>query len=171
MTDEEYVFHQTNRERKRNGRGNFSKKRQGGKVVTLPSDSLTRKEWEKMNGEVLTFEFDQPRSWEVYQQIPDNLKFEYLKYLWAKYEATPTMLGDMLGVDRKKVMHEQKRLGLVCPTKRGHQPRAVIERWEKFVGKNDLFKVAHAEPKELDIVSIISALAGSGAKLTIEVTL
>ena len=113
MTDEEYVFHQTNNERKRNGFGDYKKKRQGGKTVKLPNDNITRKEWEKMNGEVVTLELDQPRSWEDYQQIPDSLKFEYLQYLWAQYKATPTMLADMLKIDRQKVIREQSRLGLV----------------------------------------------------------
>ena len=44
MTDAEYLFRQTSKERKRNGIGDFHKKRGGGKVVRFPSDHLSRKE-------------------------------------------------------------------------------------------------------------------------------
>lgn len=55
MTDERFVFQQTNRERAAAGRGDRCKKRQGGKYVRLPSDNLTEKEKRAMNGEVKTY--------------------------------------------------------------------------------------------------------------------
>ena len=43
MTDEEFIFRQISAERKRIGRGDFNKKRKGGRFVRLPSDNLTKK--------------------------------------------------------------------------------------------------------------------------------
>lgn len=51
MTDEEYLFRQTEIERKRIGYGDRNKKRQGGRYVRLPSDNLSRKERNAMNHE------------------------------------------------------------------------------------------------------------------------
>ena len=51
MNDAEYLFKQTSSERKRIGRGDYNKKRQGGKAIRFPSDHLTKKEIEAMSGE------------------------------------------------------------------------------------------------------------------------
>ena len=178
MTDEEYVFHETSRERKRNARGDYNKKRQGGKHVRLSTDSMTRKEWEKMNGEVITFELDQPRSWEEYKEIPDDLKFEYLEYLWAKYEATPSMLGMMFNVNRRTVYEEQKRLGLVCPTTRGKPKASVIKKWGEFLNVEKPEQKPDVRPSEKQIQQTVTTLrdmleqlVGKGARVTIELTL
>ena len=39
MKDAEYLFRQTEKERKRIGRGDFNKKRQGGKQIRFPRRS------------------------------------------------------------------------------------------------------------------------------------
>lgn len=51
MTDEAFVFNQTVRERKATGYGAYHKKRKGGRTIRFPSDNLTRRERQQMNGE------------------------------------------------------------------------------------------------------------------------
>ena len=56
MTDEEYIFRQTERERKRDGRGAFNRVcGSKSKKCSLPSDHMTRKEIIAMSGEVQTY--------------------------------------------------------------------------------------------------------------------
>ena len=52
MTDEAFVFNQTVRERKATGYGAYHKKRKGGRTIRFPSDNLSRRERQQMNGEV-----------------------------------------------------------------------------------------------------------------------
>lgn len=179
MTDEEFVFHETNRERKRNGRGDYNKKRQGGKQVRLSTDHMSRREWEKLNGEVVNIAMDQPRTWKEYKSLPDDeIKASYWKYLNVKYDATPSMLAGMFGVSRNSVMLEKKRLGLNLPTIKGKPPQEVLDRWGEFISPT-LPKIEMPEetkesfdPNYISkILYSLNSLRGSGAKLTIEITL
>ena len=61
----EIVFKQTIKERRGEASG-ASKKRNGSKSkkCSLPHDNISRKRWERMNGEVKTIRMDQPILWE-----------------------------------------------------------------------------------------------------------
>lgn len=169
MTDEAYVFHETNRERKRNGYGDQCKVRQGGRYVRLPSDNLSKKEREKMNGEVVTYPLDIPRTWEEYKTLPDDIKAEYITHLYEKYHVGQAMLARMFGVNRITVKDEYDRRGLVLPKPRGPLKREQMDAWDRFLGEA---KPAEILPKEeVKIADLIVALAGTGAKITIEITL
>lgn len=101
MTDEEFVFHETSRERKRNGVGTFHKKRQGGKYVRLPSDNMSRKEKNKMNGGVKVYNFAKPMSWNEFKMAPDDIKKEYIRTLIDKFHGVPSvMVAESFGVDK-----------------------------------------------------------------------
>lgn len=114
MTDEEYLFHATNRERKsvarsaRNRRGHTGK---GGKV-RLPSDYKTRKEIEKMNGECMTFNLRKPMSWDDFKALPDDLKKEYLEWMRATFGVSIQDISDMFMVHFTTIGKLSKRLGI-----------------------------------------------------------
>ena len=57
MKDEEYLFHQTCREQKNIARSARNKRTHNGKGgrVKFPSDYMTKKELQKMNGEVKSY--------------------------------------------------------------------------------------------------------------------
>ena len=176
MTDEEYIFHETSRERKRNGVGDFSKRRQGGKHVHLSSDNLSRKEWEKMNGEVITFELDQPRSWQEYIELPDHVKIDYLLHLQEKYNAGPSMIGSMMGMSRSTVENEINRLKVERKSSRGHRTGKQMEAWGEFLNVGYVPKPKKQEVEKdfenpTSLAELLSALSGTGAKITIELTL
>ena len=62
MTDERYTFVQDVKEKKRTARGYHNKVRRGG-AMKLPSDYLTKKERDAMNGECVTISLDRPMKW------------------------------------------------------------------------------------------------------------
>jgi len=196
MTDEEYIFRQTSAERKRIGRGDFNKKRKGGRFVRLPSDNLTAKEKRALNSEVTKYNMNAPVAWADFKKWPQDLACEYIRRLEEAYHARTENIAEMMGVGVWTLQQHRKKIG--CPAKVGGK-RAIFDvvGWAKFLGANEFApeilvksspvveeKVELPEKKEekqepikvdtssiMNIAILLDALKGSGAKLTIEVTL
>ena len=111
MRDAEFLFKQTSAERKRIGRGDFNKKRQGGKQVRLPSDNMSRKEWEKMNGECKSYDMAKPVKWAAFKQWPADLQRNYLAGLQEKFNAKSGHMAAMFGVSTKTLVLLTQALG------------------------------------------------------------
>lgn len=141
MRDAEYLFKQTSAERKRIGRGDFNKKRQGGKQVRLPSDNMSRKEWEKMNGECKSFNMAKPVKWAAFKQWPADLQRNYLAGLQEKFNAKSGHMAAMFGVSTKTLFLLTQAIGFKFS--RGKAP-LLKSAWYAFVNgeqvKEDLVK-------------------------------
>lgn len=87
MTDEEYLFRQTELERKRLGYGDKHKKRGGGRYVRLPSDHLTKKEREALNGECKTYKKKDFYTWEEFKELPSDLQVAWTNSIINRYGA------------------------------------------------------------------------------------
>lgn len=193
MTDAEYLFKSTSAERKRNGVGDFHKKRGGGRFVRLPSDNLTKKEREKMNGECLQYNMNAPVKWSEFLTWPQDLQREYIEKLTDSYNAKNEDIAKMFGVSVSQYRKLKNSLGI--KGKAGQGKPLIQPDWGIFLGVDDPFeevefspvsaeKVEPPEKKEekpepikvdnssiMNIAILLDALKGSGAKLTIEVTL
>lgn len=185
MTDEAFVLKQTNQERKRVGRGAFAKK--GGsksKKCSLPTDYMTRKEILKMNGEIETYKLNVPRKWEEYKQLPTDIRKAYLENLFGKYCGTETAVAKMFGVSRKTLRIERGKLGIENAGRNGKPTEAEYATWRAFLGEEagmpSILNAGTLTPVVIpddirstdpDIFEILKMLKGTGAKLTIEVTL
>lgn len=202
MTDEEYVFRQTEIERKKLGYGDRCKKRGGGRYVRLPSDHMTKKEREAMNGECFSYEMGKPHTAAELRIWPERVRKEYIGGLIEKYHPTLDMLGEMLNYTRPTVCNYLKRLGLGTGRtgpNRGAEPD--VMGWRLFLGSEKAEEVHETVKEEVpevedapvqeeleeqkdqhviqtsvksdihNIAQLLQSLAGTGAKLTIEVTL
>ena len=195
MTDEEYLFRQTSSERKKIGYGDRHKKRGGGRYVRLPSDYLTKKEKEKMNGEVHNFNLSAPTRWHEFITWPKDLQVEYIQRLEEAYHAKNEDIAGMLDVGITCYRKYKNSLGI--KGKPGHGKPIDRAGWAKFIGANEPApevlvesspvveeKVEPLEKKEekpepikvdsssiMNIAVLLDALKGTGARLTIEVTL
>ena len=191
MTDAEYLFKQTERERKRNSYGEKNKKRGGGRIVRLPSDNLTKKEREAMNGETVTYKVHSPVKWPEFKRWPPDIQREYFKRLDTSYRPTAEMYAAMFGVSKNTVSVLRAQLGI----KTGNRGRDLPDAagWQRFTnrggGEEEKAPPEEASEKELyegaktileederavdaeRIAGMLRALIGTGAKLTIEVTL
>lgn len=100
MTDEEYVFRSECADRKRTARGSFNKRSHAGKGgrVKMPSDYMTKKERDQMNGEVQSYTLRYPMKWEHFKRLPDDLKHEYLSAIISKYNPQREALAKMFGI-------------------------------------------------------------------------
>lgn len=202
MTDEEYVFRQTEVERKKLGYGDRHKKRGGGRYVRFSSDNLTKKEREARNGEVEVYEMNKPHTAEELRIWPERVRKEFISGLIEKYHPTLDMLGEMLGYKRPTVCTYLKRIGISTGRtgpNTGKDPD--MEGWDFFInGEPEPFTQEETEGLQSEVPAsgdvqnesetsemheerpaikhdlhnialLLQSLAGTGAKLTIEVTL
>ena len=200
MNDAEYIFKQTASERKRNGYGDYHKKRQGGRQVRLPSDHLSKKELAALSSDVTKFNLNAPVCWAEFKNWPNDLKIEYLQKLEHRYFATTDIVAAMMGIGYKPLAQLKRDLGI--PSKRGgKRPPLDVVGWAAFCGTpvvtapdpeqilpasplnceetqaEEMPKCEEPEPEKIDnstimnLAILLDALKGSGAKLTIEVTL
>ena len=114
MTDEEYVFHSECADRKRTARGSFNKRSHAGKGgrVKMPSDYMTKKERDKMNGEVQSYNLNCPMKWAQFKQMPDDIKREYLSSIISKYNPQQKALAEMFGVNPVTLSAKCRELGM-----------------------------------------------------------
>ena len=113
MKDEEFLFLQDSREKKIIGRSYYNRKNHAGKVGTVrfPSDGLTKKELESMNGETKTYKMNSPMNWQEFRGMPDDLKIAYIKALRKKFAVPNIEIAKMFGCSKPILYKEFKRLG------------------------------------------------------------
>lgn len=193
MTDAEKVFKQTVQERKRIARGAKHKRMGGGHIVSLPSDKLTEKEKIMLNGEVTTYKLDKPVKWATFKTWPGDIRREYILGLQKKYHASSGMIYKMLGISQSVYFKEMQRLNIDG----GMKPPKDKTAWEAFLAWEAFIATAEPEPDETEkpealtiaekcaeyerarnlqideknLASFLLSLRGTGAKVTIEVTL
>ena len=114
MTDEEYIFRTDTAEKKRTARGSFNRKTHAGKGgrVKMPSDYMTKKERDKMNGEVQSYNLAKPMKWEQFKLLPDDIKREYITAIVRKYDPQQSAISQMLNVAPNTLYMLCKRLGI-----------------------------------------------------------
>lgn len=220
MTDEEWLFKQTEIERKKLGYGDKNKKRGGGKTVKLPSDYLTKKEREALNGECKTYKKKDFYTWDEFKALPSDLQVAWVNSIINRYDVGLTVISqDILGMSKNALnMHFSKsgekqyinkpQTGAAASRGRKklaeafalwkntqitmceedlpandpdpaeieeNQPESEALPESPAPATNDLIMPPppiHLKPGDLSNVGIlIQSLIGSGAKLTIEVTL
>lgn len=103
MTDEKYTFITDVAEKKRTARGAFNKRTHNGKggKVRFPSDYLSNKERNEMNGEVREYCMNSPITYSEFKKYPDDLKKNYVKRLRDMFDVSDTDIAEMMGVNVK----------------------------------------------------------------------
>lgn len=121
MKDEEYLFHADVRGKKNIARSARNTRTHCGKSgrVKLPSDYMTKKELNAMNGEVKSYRLNEPMSWKEFKALPDDIKVTYIKLLREKFNCFDSAIAEMMGINKVTFSQEIKRLGLGHGTKHG----------------------------------------------------
>ena len=83
----------------------------GGKV-RFPSDYMTKKEREAMNGKCVTYRMNDPISWEEFKTWPDEHKITYVKLLRKKYQVPDSALASAWGLSKSALTKPFANLGL-----------------------------------------------------------
>lgn len=123
MRDEEFCFVSDVREKKRTATGAFHKRTHAGKggAVWFPSDFLTRKELNAMNGEVKSYNVNSPMTWKEFKGLPDDIKIIYIKLLREKFDAPDTRIAEMLGASQQTFARYVAQLGINCGKRIKHK--------------------------------------------------
>ena len=103
MTDEKYTFITDVAEKKRIARGAFNKRTHNGKggKVRFPSDYLSNKERNEMNGKVREYRMNSPITYAEFKKYPDDLKKKYIQRLRDMFDVSDTDIAAMMGVKAK----------------------------------------------------------------------
>lgn len=135
MKDEEYLFFQDMRDKKITARSARNTRTHNGKRgrVKLPSDYLTKKELNAMNGEVKSYRLNDPMSWKEFKAMPDDVKAIYIQQLRAKFNAYDSAIAEMMGVHRVTFANEMKRLKLGIGKSNGGTRSWDKEAWFAWV--------------------------------------
>ena len=114
MKDEEFVYKSDVRDKAVTARSAHHTRTHCGKGgrVRLPSDNLSKKELQKMNGEVKSYRLNSPMDWAEFKSMPDDLKVIYIKALRNKYRVPDAHIGNMMGVHKCSFIKEMARLDL-----------------------------------------------------------
>lgn len=134
MDDAEFVFNETNRERKVIGYGDKHKVRRGGRTVHLGHDYMTPAQLRKMNGECVVYKMNEPVKYNVFKFWPDDLKKEYLSGLFEKYDVSHKDIAEMLEVSPATVYRITKTLGIIS-AHTGYHVRSFEDEkaWREFL--------------------------------------
>lgn len=114
MTDEKYLYQQDLRDKKITARSARNTRTHNGKrgAVRFPSDNLSRKELNAMNGEVKTYRLNEPMNWKDFKAMPEEYKVAYIKALRQKYGVSDSTLAKMFCTSNWSVSNEMRLLGL-----------------------------------------------------------
>jgi len=198
MDDAEYVFRTDCADKKKTGRGAFSKVRGGGRYVRMPSDNMTRKEKTKLNGEVMSYDMSKPVKWDVYRRWPEDIQVAYFKKRYVEDGFSQRMIAEIFGVSQPTIKVYAQQMNIPCRSSGGKVAEATRQRFKEFLDRKEeaqkiepaeeVYAVCPAEeskPEETvvkikpettradisNIAALLNLLCGTGAKLTIEVTL
>ena len=114
MNDESYLYISDVKDKKRTARGAHNKRTHTGKGgrVRFPSDYMSRKDRERMNGEIMEYRLNSPVTWAEFKGWPDDIKAQYIKLLQKTYKAGDSAMAEMLGVGRRTMMVTRQKLGI-----------------------------------------------------------
>lgn len=132
MTDEQFMFVSDVSDKKRTARGIHNKRTHNGKGghVKFPSDYLSRKEKNAMNGEVKTYQMNKPISYAEFKKYPNDLKITYIQNLRKRFDVPDIEIARKMGCPKSTLGLLLKNLG--CSGKRRGAHRWNKDSWEKW---------------------------------------
>lgn len=149
MNEYEYEFVQDSKEKKNIGRNIKYKNGTGKGPLKFPSDYLTKKEKEKMNGPLNSYDMGKPMTYSKFKAMPDDLQKQYLQGMMDKFYPTQGAIAKLFGVSDVTVSLIMKRFNISPASKQGyHNKNFKREAWDAWIAKSDTEKEV---VKETDI--------------------
>lgn len=117
--------------------------------VHLPSDKLTQEQLKQRNGKMEEYSLRKPMSWARLQELPLDLRKEYIITLRDEYHATQTMICDMLGTSTRTFRKWCNSWGIMFPGTGGHKSEAEKLKWLHFLQGTDTREANEPDEPEL----------------------
>lgn len=166
-------------QKKRIARGAFNRKgTTNRKGCRLPHENLTKKELEKLNGEIRTVCMTSPVSWPIFKELAPDLQEEYLDTQIRRFGVGLTTIGRELfglkGSDSMLANYVRDHNLSIISAPPGRQPKAALDSWKRWlktgvelVEDDDPFEETeeeHAEFERLKSEGIASRSEPTGIK-------
>jgi len=170
MTDERFIFQQTNKERaiiKRSAAHRIC----GSKSTycSLPSDHLSRKEKRKLSGECRSINMTKKyTNWKEFRKFSDDICCNYIANLRLSYGARQNDIAEMFGVSHAVICKFVQKHDIYClQTKIPPRKNKVSEKWLAFLAGH---KEATAEnyPKQIEKVEEKEVIESLGKDISEE---
>lgn len=114
MSDVKRMFEQDCKDKKNTARSARNVRTHCGKRggVKFPSDFMTKKEKEAMNGKCESYRMNEPITYEEFKSWPKEHQETYIKLLRQKYNVPLTHISEMMGMDKSTLSWYITRHGL-----------------------------------------------------------
>lgn len=153
MTEAAKVFHDDIREKKSIKNSASKTNRTGKGPVKFPSDYLSKKEKEALNGECSTWKYSDFPDREAFNRMPDDIKIGYLNWIYNTYNVGPSTISTKVFGQSDSTLtewlktHRDIAMYLNFPDKKTWSKRRDVERLCADVAKARAPKLV--EPDEL----------------------
>ena len=148
MPDEQYVMISDSIEKKKIAHSSHNRKTHCGKGgrVKFPSDYLSKKELKAMNGDVKSYNFNKPMTWEEFRSMPQDLQIMYIKKLRNEFGVPDIVLSKAMGICKSSFSKAMKDLNLSLGKSAGATGKQWLnseksskfsEYWNKFENKKE----------------------------------
>lgn len=213
MTEIEKMLGKENAEKKRIARGAHNKKRGGGRYVRTPSDYLTKKEREALNGEVISFDPRKFYTWQEFKAMPDEFQLKRVNSIINRYDVGIANVSEIcFGMSKGGLRAHMEDKGLLAYVNKCQNSKAASVGKERLLAdviearsrqseaedaqeetaSQEMGTAQNPAPEAVEeiaeentqpvvetvvqpsydgLTALIAALRGTGAKITIEVTL
>lgn len=150
MNDIEFILKEDIKKKKQAGSGyRYKKNGSKSKKCSLPSDHLSKKEIEKMNGECKVYNLNKPMSYSNFCAMPVDLRIKYLEMLRDKFGANQTEISKMMNVAQSTLAsHRCKFLNNKPAFPSSNRSKLDKEAWNKFINGEDAENAVESEPDE-----------------------
>ncbi len=156
MNDAEYIYKQDVREKAitaRSARKYGSSRRRRCK---LPSDNLSRKEWNSMNGPTQTLKLDEALSWDRFRALSTTLQQDYIRHILTRFDVGPAAFGRMFGISEAYCgKYLRAQLGITF------KGRATQKETERFLAAYPAASAEHsADEKNASLTRVSMTFSG-----------
>lgn len=126
MKDEKFLYLRDLRDKKSTANSARHRRTHCGKGggVRFPSDKLSKKEREKMNGKLEVYRLNSPMKYSEFKAMPEEHQKSYIKLLRQKYDVPDSRIAAMMGVSQCNFSKHIIKSGLGT----GHRPG--VKKWD-----------------------------------------
>ena len=150
MNDIEFMLKEDIKKKKQAGSGyRYKKNGSKSKKCSLPSDNLSKKELNKMNGECKVYNLSEKMSYSNFCAMPVDLQIKYLEMLRDKFGASQVDIAKMMNVAPSTLAsHRYKFLNNKPTFPSNGRSRFDKEAWNRFVNGEETENAVETEPNE-----------------------
>lgn len=133
VSDAEYLYQKDIQEKKSIGKGIYHKKGSKSKKCNFPSDYMTKKEKEKMNSALYTWDLNKFYTYAEFKDMPDDIQLEYLNKLIDTYGITSSNIAkELFNMSVNGFWQYCKKHGYSNRIHQNHDRRSLKKNVDKF---------------------------------------